>query len=113
MEGKAAKAYKMPLALAGIVYDMRITFLFLFVFSAPALAVGTSYWTQTTQADFKAGTLENVVASNLGDLKLSRAVNVLLEQDARISSVGALAQGPDGTVYAGTGPRGVLLSIKG
>jgi hypothetical protein len=82
------------------------------MYTAPALAVGTSYWTQTTEADFKSGTLENVVATNLGDLKLSRAVKTLLEQDPRISTVNALAEAADGTVYAGTGPSGVLLAVK-
>lgn len=87
-------------------------FLIAMTLAASALAVNTSYWTQTNEADFKSGTLENVVASNLGDVKLSRAVKVLLDQDPRISSVNALAEAPDGTIYAGTGPRGVLLSVK-
>ena len=39
-------------------------------------------------------------------------MKTLLEQDPRISSVNALAEGPDGTIYAGTGPQGVLLEIK-
>jgi hypothetical protein len=91
---------------------MRILPLLIVALCSPVLAVGTSYWTQPSEADFKAGTLENVVASNLGDLKLSRAVKVLLEEDPRISSVYALAEGPDGTIYAGTGPRGILLAIK-
>src|SRR6478735_2624877 len=79
----------------------------------PALAVGTSHWNHTSEADFRAGTFHNVVATNLGDLKLSRAVKTLLGSDAQVSSVYALAEGPDGTVYAGTGPNGVLLAIKG
>ncbi|HWE02603.1 MAG TPA: hypothetical protein VG326_09360 [Tepidisphaeraceae bacterium] len=74
--------------------------------------VGASYWTQTNEDDFKAGTLENVVATNLGDLKLSRAVKTLLEEDPQISSVNVLAEAPDGSIYAGTGPHGVLLQIK-
>ena len=81
--------------------------------SVVALAVGTSNWTQTNEADWKDGTFDNVVATNLGDLKLSRAVKTLLEQDPRVSSVNALAQAPDGTLYAGTGPHGVLLRVKG
>lgn len=81
--------------------------------AVPALAVGTSNWTQTNEADWKDGTFDNVVATNLGDLKLSRAVKTLLEQDPKVSSVNALAQAPDGTIYAGTGPRGVLLRVKG
>src|SRR3954454_8748838 len=78
----------------------------------PAYAVSTSLWSHTTEADFKAGTFDNVVATNLGDLKLSRATRTLLQQDPRVSAVYALAQAPDGTVYAATGPQGVLLSVK-
>ncbi len=79
----------------------------------PALAVQTSHWTHTNEGDFKNGTMENVVVTNLGDLKLSRAVKTLLEQDAKVSAVYALAAAKDGTVYAGTGPQGVVLQIKG
>ena len=85
----------------------------LITISVPALAVQTSHWTHTNEADFKNGTLQNVVATNLGDLKLSRAVKTLLEQDAKISAVYALAAAKDGTIYAGTGPQGVVLQIKG
>src|SRR3954468_4506344 len=78
-----------------------------------ALGVGTSNWTQTSETDFKAGTFDNVVATNLGDLKLSRAVRMLLAQNPRVSSVNAMVQAPDGTIYAGTGPHGQLLKIVG
>jgi hypothetical protein len=93
---------------------MRSILLSLLVLSVavPALAVKTSHWTHTTEADFKQGTFKNVVTTNLGDLKLSREVKTLLGQDARVSAVYALAQAPDGTIYAGTGPEGVLLAIK-
>ena len=57
-----------------------------------ALAVGTSHWTHTSEADFKNGTFTHVVATNLGDLKLSRAVKTLLEQDAKVSAVYALVE---------------------
>jgi hypothetical protein len=77
-----------------------------------ALAVSTSHWVQTNEADFKPGQFHNVVATNLGELKLSRAVKTLLEQDPKVSSVYSLAEGKDGTIYAGTGPQGVLLQIK-
>src|SRR5438105_5379481 len=84
----------------------------LLVLAAPVLAVGTSYWKQTSEADFKAGTLENVVATNLGDLKLSRAIKTLIEQDPQISAVNAMAEAADGSIYAGTGPHAVLIQIK-
>src|SRR5947207_8318950 len=75
-------------------------------------AVETSHWTHTSEADFKAGTFHNVVATNLGDLKLSRATKTLFKQDGHVSAVHALVEAPDGTIYAGTGPDGVLLAIK-
>src|SRR6266550_2124797 len=90
----------------------QILFLFAVAVALPALAVTTSHWNHTSETDFKAGTFHNVVATNLGDLKLSRAVKSLLGQDAQVSAVHALAEGPDGTIYAGTGPQGVLLAIK-
>src|SRR4051794_21979151 len=77
-----------------------------------ALAVTTSHWTHTSEADFKAGTFHNVVATNLGDLKLSRAVNTILGQNEHVSAVHALVEAKDGTIYAGTGPEGVLLAVK-
>src|SRR5688500_10413577 len=80
--------------------------------AAPALGVGTSHFHHTAEADFKNGTMQNVVATNLGDLKLSRAIKTILEQDPKVSSVYALVEAPDGTIYAGTGPQGVVLRIK-
>ncbi|HMB95186.1 MAG TPA: hypothetical protein VKK61_04030 [Tepidisphaeraceae bacterium] len=82
------------------------------LFTSPTWAVKTSHWVHTTEADFGQGTFKNVVATNLGDLKLSREVKTLLAEDARVSAVFALAQASDGTIYAGTGPQGILLSIK-
>ena len=80
--------------------------------TAPAVFSGAvSHWTQRNAADFKPGTFHNVVVNNLGDLKLSRSVHSLLEQDPRLTAVYSLAQTADGTVYAGTGPQGVILAI--
>ncbi|HUB26379.1 MAG TPA: hypothetical protein VL992_13205 [Tepidisphaeraceae bacterium] len=87
--------------------------LVLLCFSAPALAVSTSHWTQSDESDFKAGTLHDVVATNLGELKLSRAVKNLLAENPKVSMVTSLAEAPDGSIYAGTAPEGVLLKITG
>src|SRR4051794_15547804 len=100
-------------ARRAVVVPLSVVLSVLMLVPQRALAVGTSNWTQTNENDWKDGTFDNVVATNLGDLKLSRAVKTLLEQDPRVSSVNALAQAPDGTIYAGTGPRGVLLRVKG
>src|SRR5688572_6666391 len=80
---------------------------------ATSLGVTTSNWTPTAESDFKSGTFDNVVATNLGDLKLSRHVRTLLQQNPKVSSVNSLVQAPDGTIYAGTGPHGQLLKISG
>ena len=90
----------------------RLMSLVLTLFAAPALAVSTSYWTQTSEADFKGGTLDSVVATNLGELKLSRALKTILDEDPRVSTVNKLIEAPDGTIYAGTGPNAVLLQVK-
>ena len=80
---------------------------------APAAGVTTSHWTQSNEADFKAGKPHDVVTTSLGHLKLSRAVKVLLAEQPKVGAVYALAEGSDGTVYAGTGPQGVLLKVHG
>src|SRR5882672_8818127 len=90
----------------------KIAILIVVSICTPLLAAGASHWTHTTEADFKKGKFNNVVATNLGDVKLSRAVKTLLEQDAKINFVYALAEAPDGTIYAGTGPQGIVLALK-
>src|SRR5438046_9471669 len=84
----------------------------LLLFATSSLAVTTAHWTHTNEADFKAGTFHNVVATNLGDLKLSRAVKTILGRNEHVSAVHALVEPPDGTIYAGTGPEGVLLAVR-
>src|SRR5688572_30674173 len=94
---------------------MRNSILFFVICALTPLAMGAgaSHWSHTTEADFKKGKFNNVVATNLGDVKLSRAVKTLLEQDPKISTVYALAEAADGTIYAGTGPHGIVLELKG
>src|SRR5271167_3982267 len=65
---------------------------------SPVLAVTTSHWVHANEADFNAGTLTDVVVTNQGDVKLSRAITVIQEQDANVTTVNALAQTPDGVI---------------
>ena len=88
------------------------TFILSVLFAPMCLAVTTSRWKHSSEADFAAGQMDRVVATNLGDLKLSRSVRSILPPDARISAVYALAESSDGTLYAATGPEGVLLRIR-
>lgn len=91
----------------------RMIFPLILTIALPAMAVSTSHWVHNSEADFKAGKFENTVATNLGDVKLSRALKTLLEQDPHISSVYCMVEAPDKTIYAGTGPDGIILQIKG
>lgn len=94
-------------------YPARTTIgLLICCIATPVFAVKTSHWVHTTQADFDEGQFERVVATNLGDLKLSRQLSNLLGTDARVSAVFAMAQASDGTIYAGCGPEGTLLAVK-
>jgi WD40 repeat protein len=92
---------------------MKRLVILLVLIAAPALAAGTSHWVQQNESDFKTGKFHDVVATNLGDLKLSRAVRNLLDEDEKVEAVYALAEAKDGTVYVGTGPKGVLLKVAG
>lgn len=75
------------------------------------LAAGTSNWTHTSEADF-AGKMESVVASSLGELRLSRDTQKLIEQDARFDVVYSVKQLPDGSVVLGTGPSGLVMKLS-
>ncbi|MGE5609581.1 MAG: hypothetical protein ACM359_10035 [Bacillota bacterium] len=91
----------------------KLASLLVLLLSVPVWAGGTSHWTHTNEAEFKKGKFHNVVATNLGDVKLSRAVKMLLEQDPRVTAVYALVEGKDGAIYAATGPQGIVLQLKG
>src|SRR5688572_19220036 len=95
--------------------NMKRAWVSVALLAVPAFSFGggTSHWRHSSEADFRKGKLNNVVATNLGDLKLSRAVKGLLDQDPRVTAVYALAEGADGTIYAGTGPHGIVLQLKG
>lgn len=81
--------------------------------ASTTLAVQPGRWTHTTEADFSAGKPENVVVTNLGDLKLA-AGNVVVgqipEQATIIYSIRQLA---DGDIILATGPQAKLLRRRG
>ena len=76
-------------------------------------ATDTSYWTHAGADGFAAATVRNLVLTNYGDAQLARKLDRLAEGIEGVSVVYAIASAPDGTIYAGTGPEGVLLRIKG
>lgn len=92
-----------------LIHRIALTTLFL---AAPAPAIQPSHWNHTSEADFRAGQLENVVATNLGDLMLAREIRSIVQDQPRISAVYSIVQTDNGDLYAGTGPDGLLLRIR-
>lgn len=76
----------------------------------PMHAVQPQRWVHTTEADFQDGEAENVAITNLGDLKLARAVEDLAELPEGVSIVFD-AQRYAGDLYVAAGPEGVLLKL--
>lgn len=74
-------------------------------------AASTSSWTHTAEADFS-GKMESVVASSLGELRLSRDTQKLIEQDARFDVVYAVKQLADASIVLGTGPSGLVMKYS-
>jgi hypothetical protein len=80
--------------------------------SSVALGVNTSSWTDTAEADFAEGQMSSVVASSLGELKLSRATRPLIAENPLVDIVYAIRPATDGSVYLSTGPRGSVLQYR-
>ena len=89
---------------------MRIlALLFVFGFTSWSLAVTTSSWVHKAADNFGSSTMHEVVATNHGDLRLSRTTQPLIKDDPRLELTYCLAQAPDGATLIGTGPEGVIL----
>jgi hypothetical protein len=86
----------------------RLILLFILCLAAPARGVQPGEWKHTSEADFRAGTLNNVISTPLGELKLGRATTLLSELDPRVSAVHSLLELAPGRFIAGTAPEGIL-----
>lgn len=77
---------------------------------APTLfSSGTTAWEMTSYADFLKGRFDGVSLSREGRLSLAPRVDTLFSSDQPV--IWAVAQGPDGTLYAATGHRGRVYRI--
>lgn len=77
----------------------------------PVLGVSPVTISHTSPADFAEAEVKQVVAWNLGELTLGRSTRVVLEGQADVDAVSALAVGPGGEVLVGTAAQGLLLRI--
>ena len=73
----------------------------------------TQTFEETNEAEFSQGHAEGIVWTNLGTLRLGRAVESLLAPTDGVDYVARLAEAPDGTVYAVTGGAGRIYRMRG
>lgn len=84
--------------------------LLLLTLGAPAAhAAGTSTWEMNNYRDFVQGRFDGVSLDRDGRLRLAPRLDTLFSSDQPV--IWSLAQGADGTLYAGTGHRGRLFRI--
>jgi len=76
-----------------------------------AFPSGTATWELNSYADFIRGRFNGLSLSREGRLSLSPKVETLFTSDQPV--IWALAQAPDGAIYAATGHRGRLYKIEG
>ena len=79
--------------------------------AADALAIRPGTWVHDTEEDFAAGKTEQVVVTNLGDLKLSAATTTLAELPEQATIVYDIARAGD--TFMAAGPEGKLLRYDG
>ncbi|MBV9848063.1 MAG: hypothetical protein JO250_00095 [Armatimonadetes bacterium] len=79
--------------------------------TAPVKTVGRlpTVWRQDSMADFAAGTLKNVSVTSTGDVRLSAALQKLA--DTPETYVWSILPDGKGSVYVGTGDRGILYKM--
>ena len=73
------------------------------------MASGTVAWEMNSYNDFIRGRFEGISLSRDGRLSLAPKLDTVFSSDQPV--VWALAQGPDGSLYAATGHRGRVYQI--
>ena len=81
------------------------------VLAPTAFASGTATWELNSYADFIRGRFNGLSLSREGRLSLSPKIDTLFTSDQPV--IWAVAQAPDGAIYAATGHRGRLYKIEG
>lgn len=98
-----------------MTHPLRRSLLVAAVLSVASAAFGgqTQKWLADTEAAFREGKVKNLVLTSSGELRLSREFKAITASTDEIPAlINALVQGPDGTIYAATGPEGKILAIK-
>jgi uncharacterized repeat protein (TIGR03803 family) len=77
--------------------------------AASAFASGSASWEMTSYQDFIKGKFDRVSLSRDGRLTLAPRLETVFSSEQPV--IWSVAQGPGGTIYAGTGNRGRLYRI--
>lgn len=77
-----------------------------------ARGVSTKHWHHRSAEDFRGSTTRDVVITNFGDVRLARELRSASIDHADVSAVFCLHAAPNGRVFAGTGPSGVVLQVQ-
>jgi hypothetical protein len=85
------------------------TFVLGALFAPAALPSGTATWEMTSYADFVKGKFTGISLSREGRLTLAPKIDTVFTSDQPV--IWAVAQAPDGTLYAATGHRGRVYRI--
>ncbi len=75
----------------------------------PAFPSGTTVWEMNSYGDFVRGRFDGVSLSREGRLSLAPKVETVFSSDQPV--IWAVAQGPDGAIYAATGHRGRIYRV--
>jgi len=77
--------------------------------AAYAFASGTQTWEMSSYGDFVRGRFDGISLSRDGRLSLAPRMDTVFASDQPV--IWSVAEGPDGTLYAGTGHRGRVYRI--
>jgi len=80
--------------------------------AAAARAVKTELWVENQPEQLEQGEFDGTVSSSLGRVRLNRSKRQVLADRADVDYVHVLVEGTEGTVFAGTGPSGIVLRLK-
>ncbi len=78
-----------------------------------AMAIHPQRWEHTTEADFESGVTDNVLITNLGDIKLAAATDLMDEIPELGSVIFDMHEADDGSIYIASGPQSAIIRKKG
>lgn len=78
-----------------------------------ALAIHPERWEHTTEADFEPGTSENVLITNLGDIKLAADTKLMDSIPELGSVIFDMHEASDGSIYIASGPQSAIIRKQG